>query len=161
MRLFSKSGSVDMVPNAYVWARILPSLNVRRSPLMAKSDYLYDLQYINNFVNRRLRTSTDSRLWGKDEYWPTVDEIMSKRAGDCEDFAILKLSGLHDMGYSLNDFCVAVVRDEKRQGHAVLAYINSSVPLILDNRYDRVYRDVEVNYDPAYGYGYKQNWRFT
>lgn len=161
MRLFNRDGFVDLVPNAYVWARIFPTIVAERPPLRARTNLWNDMDYINWYVNTNLRYVRDYDLWGVEEHWATVDEILQRGAGDCEDFAILKWAGLRDMGYNMNHFCIPVVKRPDGSGHAVLAYINTLTnPLILDNLTSRVYPDIEANYTPHYAYGYRENWRF-
>lgn len=161
MRLFNRDGVVDLVPNAYVWARIFPTIVAKRPPLRARTTIWDDMEYVNSFVNTHLRFMTDMGQWGQEEYWSTVDEILERRTGDCEDFAILKLAGLMDMGYKFDHFCIPVVKQPDGQGHAVLAFVNPLyTPLILDNKKSRVYPDIQADYTPCYAYGYRENWRF-
>src|SRR5690606_33034680 len=48
------------------------------------------LERTNTFFNRRLRFEDDLEIWKIKDYWATPIESLSRRAGDCEDFAIAK-----------------------------------------------------------------------
>ena len=50
---------------------------------------------VNQYVNNTIEYVSDSS-----DYWQTGEETLSREAGDCEDFAILKLEMLADLGVS-------------------------------------------------------------
>jgi hypothetical protein len=61
-------------------------------------------------------------LYGKLDYWATPAEILLRGSGDCEDFAILKMTALIRAGLPGNTLSLVVVRDNGRGVfHAVLA----------------------------------------
>lgn len=143
-------------------ARILPSIMTVRTPALLMSNLESDLTKINRLANEVIRPAQDIDTYGKDEYWPTVDEIIAKRAGDCEDLAIVKWSGLFDMGYPLDLFCIASgTKRDTGIGHAVLVCSDGDRNYILDSMRSYVYIDQEEEYyDPIYAYGADTNWRF-
>lgn len=94
---------------------------------------------INYMVNRLLAYREDSVLYKSGEFWASPVETLSRRAGDCEDYAILKYALLRDLGVKDNDMRIVVLRDTAaRQYHAVLSVRHKGQWLILDNRFSRV-----------------------
>jgi len=100
------------------------------------------LKRVNNFFNRHILFQDDMITWQKKDYWATPLETMSKRAGDCEDFAIAKYATLKMVGISPEKLRLIYVRAQRggsgsgiNQAHMVLGYYSSpqSDPLILDN----------------------------
>jgi predicted transglutaminase-like cysteine proteinase len=110
---------------------------------------------INLAVNHSVRYQLDSVTWGVEDYWASPRETMAKGAGDCEDFAILKMGMLSAMGIPLSAMQVAVVVDLRRQtGHAVLAVRLGAETYVLDNQTDLVRRDDAIaDYQPLYSIG--------
>jgi predicted transglutaminase-like cysteine proteinase len=94
---------------------------------------------VNYMVNRLLAYRDDIRLWQSGEYWASPVESLTRRAGDCEDYAILKYALLRDLGVADADMRIVVLRDTAaRQHHAVLSVRHNGKWLILDNRFSRV-----------------------
>ncbi|MGT2467572.1 transglutaminase-like cysteine peptidase (plasmid) [Mesorhizobium atlanticum] len=61
----------------------------------------YDkLSFVNSTVNRLIAYKKDSLVYGEFDYWAKPLEILDRRAGDCEDFAILKMTALQRARYS-------------------------------------------------------------
>lgn len=48
------------------------------------------VEEVNRRVNRDIRYSDDMSLYGVREYWATPTETLKAKAGDCDDYAILK-----------------------------------------------------------------------
>ncbi|WP_299481212.1 transglutaminase-like cysteine peptidase [uncultured Roseibium sp.] len=94
---------------------------------------------VNYMVNRLLAYREDSFLYKKAEYWASPVETLTRRAGDCEDYAILKYALFRDLGVKDEDMRIVVLRDTAaRQYHAVLSVRHNGKWLILDNRFSRV-----------------------
>lgn len=109
---------------------------------LASADIATQLEKVNGFFNRRLRFADDIDIWRQQDYWATPFETMSKRAGDCEDFAIAKYITLRRLGISDDRLRLIYVRariggahSSISQAHMVLGYFPSAEadPLILDN----------------------------
>lgn len=100
-------------------------------------ELLHKLQAINTSVNWKLAPKTDMELYGIIEKWTIPTD-----AGDCEDYALLKMLRLVNEGFDPRRLHMLVVRDEKREGHAVLAVdvYDKGVwnTLILDNKHDAI-----------------------
>lgn len=94
---------------------------------------------INSEVNARIAYRPDTEAGGRGDRWAPARETIKRSAGDCEDFAILKMWLLAGLGFAPNDMYVVVVRaaDLSTQ-HAVLAVRIDGETYILDNRVNRV-----------------------
>ena len=81
----------------------------------------------------------DTLLHSTGEHWASPVETLARRAGDCEDFSILKYALLRDLGVKDEEMRIVVLKDTlTRQYHAVLAVRHKGHWLILDNRFSRV-----------------------
>lgn len=100
-----------------------------------KSEY-EKLELTNDFFNQQLLWISDKKLWKKNDYWATPMETLLKRAGDCEDFTIIKYFTLISLGVPIKRLKLTYVKALKyNQAHMVLTYSETkrSMPLILDN----------------------------
>lgn len=95
---------------------------------------------INNFVNRNIVYKSDILNYKKNDYWATPSEILQKRSGDCEDYAILKYALLLKSGFKKEDirFIFTVFNGI---GHVYLEVKFNNEVYSLDN----VNRDIFVN----------------
>lgn len=88
---------------------------------------------VNTFINKTPYI-TDSKNWGKSDYWATPVEFFT-RGGDCEDFAIAKYVSLRALGVPENRMRIAIVQDTvKNIPHAILVVYTNSGAMILDNQ---------------------------
>jgi len=109
---------------------VLPS---QRKRIDLTSQRWDDLETINLIVNRTVTPISDADLYGSAEVW-----AYPGRAGDCEDYVLLKRRMLMKRGWPASALLITVVRDEFGEGHAVLTARTTSGDLILDNRLDDV-----------------------
>ncbi|MFK5986267.1 MAG: transglutaminase-like cysteine peptidase [Pseudomonadota bacterium] len=94
------------------------------------------IKLTNDFFNQQLRWVSDKILWQKKDYWATPMETLLKRAGDCEDFTIIKYFTLTALGVPIKRLKLNYVKALKyNQAHMVLTYSKTkrSIPLVLDN----------------------------
>jgi predicted transglutaminase-like cysteine proteinase len=107
---------------------------------------------INRAVNLSIRPTSDWAQYGVADYWATPLETLSSRAGDCEDYAIVKYVALRESGIAPDDLRLVIVRNIKEQtNHAVLAVRLEEEWLILDNRtLVMVNADVAQHYYPLF-----------
>ena len=100
------------------------------------------LERTNTFFNRQLRFEDDLEIWKIKDYWATPIESLSRRAGDCEDFAIAKYVTLRLLGIPDDKLRLIYVRAQiggsssrVSQAHMVLGYFETPTadPLVLDN----------------------------
>ncbi|ADZ70062.1 hypothetical protein SL003B_1634 [Polymorphum gilvum SL003B-26A1] len=93
-----------------------------------------DLIRINDAVNAEIRPVTDQELYGVAEYWTYPDA----GAGDCEEFALEKQRRLARAGWPASALLLAVVKDLKNEGHAVLIVRTDQGDIVLDNQIEAV-----------------------
>lgn len=94
------------------------------------------IKIVNQFFNMKIHYKHDIYIWNKMDYWATPIELLTKGAGDCEDYAIAKYFTLLKMGVHSRKLKIHYVEALKlNQHHMVLSYKpkNSKKLLILDN----------------------------
>ena len=94
------------------------------------------LERVNSFFNQQIEFVDDDYLWGLNDYWATPLEVLSKGAGDCEDYAIAKYFTLRELGIADSKMRMTYVKAlELNQAHMVLTFFETprSIPLVLDN----------------------------
>ena len=64
---------------------------------------------------------SDLDTYGARDRWAEPRETLARRAGDCEDIAILKLAALAALGFEPNRLALVVGRDTARGDHAIAA----------------------------------------
>lgn len=135
-----------------IWTEMLAEAR-RRSDLE-------QLDWVNRQVNIRLKYVTDQTSHGVLDYWSPAHETMRRQSGDCEDFAILKLWLLEQLGYDAADMFVVVVQSQRLAvQHAVLGVRRGDEFLILDNLSNRVTKASDVDdYRPMYSVSPKGFW---
>lgn len=108
------------------------------------------LSYVQSVVGQMVAWRDDRALWGADDYWATPRETLSRRAGDCEDIAILKLAALATLGFPDDRLALVVGRDRVRGDHAIAAVRLREGWRLLDD--DDVVRraDAMVRFSPVY-----------
>lgn len=118
------------------------------------------LMAVNTWVNHRLAVGYDLDIYGKDDYWASIEEAFARRRGDCEDFAIAKMQLLEAAGVSRSDLYLAVLKDDMRGvDHAVLAVRDGDAMWILDSVGDQMRRSEQVlGYRPIMTYSSGHAW---
>lgn len=87
------------------------------------------LKLINRQVNRAITYRSD-----KGDQWQTLAQSAARGTGDCEDYAIAKMTLLADLGFRPDQLQFIVLKDTRRQlWHAVLAVHVEGKRYILDN----------------------------
>jgi len=90
---------------------------------------------INRAVNLAIRPASDERRFAVADHWSGPLETLGAGAGDCEDYAILKLLALQQAGIAPEDLTLLIVQERAaRNDHAVAAVRLDGRWLILDNR---------------------------
>ncbi|TGQ63910.1 transglutaminase [Mesorhizobium sp. M00.F.Ca.ET.186.01.1.1] len=118
------------------------------------------LSLVNSGINHLIAYRKDSAVYGKLDYWAKPSEILAKRAGDCEDFAILKMTALLRAGIPAQSMSLVILQDRKRGFfHAVLAVSTASGAFILDSLGDKVLKDSDLpTYQPLYSFSTDRAW---
>ncbi|MCV0429843.1 MAG: transglutaminase-like cysteine peptidase [Roseibium sp.] len=81
------------------------------------------LNKVNRGVNRSIKWVRD-----RNNVWK-----IGNRTGDCEDYALTKRSRLMKLGVPAAALRMAIVKNQKGQGHAVLVVKTTKGDLVLDN----------------------------
>jgi predicted transglutaminase-like cysteine proteinase len=98
------------------------------------ADKRRQLQLVNSTVNASIKQQSDMQTNGVEDLW-----TIPTKAGDCEDFAILKKRELLKRGWPAAALLLTVARlPFSNEGHVVLTVRTSSGDLILDNRTNSV-----------------------
>lgn len=107
---------------------------------------------VNAAVNQLVSYRRDADQYRSLDYWATPLETLGRQAGDCEDYAVLKMALLEELGIPASNMSVVVLKDERRNlFHAILALRVGHEYLVLDNMRDQVLRDSDLpHYSPFY-----------
>ncbi|MDX8470407.1 transglutaminase-like cysteine peptidase [Mesorhizobium sp. VK23B] len=118
------------------------------------------LAFVNSSINRLIAYRKDSVVYGKLDYWAKPSEILEHRAGDCEDFAILKMAALLRAGIPAQSMSLVVLQDRRRKFfHAVLSVSTGSGAFILDSLSNNVAMDSDLpDYVPLYSFSTDRAW---
>lgn len=118
------------------------------------------LSFVNSSINRLIAYKRDSAVYGSLDHWAKPAETLDRRAGDCEDFAILKMAALLSSGIPANNMALVVLQDRKKGFfHAVLAVNTPAGAFILDNLSNTVPKDSELaDYQPLYSVSADRAW---
>ncbi len=113
------------------------------APLTLTRDIWNDVLDINMAVNMVIEPMSDLEIYGREEVWTFPD-----RAGDCEDYVLLKRQMLIERGVPASALLITVVRKPDGEGHAVLTVRTDRGDFVLDNlRTDvRLWSDTEYTY---------------
>ena len=118
------------------------------------------LTSVNSGVNRMIAYRRDQAVYGRLDHWAKPAEIVSRGAGDCEDFAILKMAALMKLGIPARSMSLVVLQDQRRGvAHAVLSVTTGSGNFILDNLRNAVVLDRDLpGYLPLFSFSADRAW---
>lgn len=125
---------------------------------LADAEPIMQIRAVNRFANQ-IPYRTDKEVWGRSDYWASPVEFL-KRAGDCEDYAILKYVSLRQLGFAAADLRMVVVQDTVRDlAHAVLVVNYEGRGLVLDNLSNAVVpQERTPQYVPYYSVNETARW---
>jgi predicted transglutaminase-like cysteine proteinase len=90
---------------------------------------------INRAINLAIRPMSDLAQYGELDVWSSPLVTLAHGAGDCEDYAIAKLTALRLAGIADDDLRIVVMHDTiSGEDHAVAAARQDGRWLMLDNR---------------------------
>ncbi len=119
------------------------------------------LEAVNDFFNR-VPYLSDSRIWGRKDYWATPLEVLGQNAADCEDYAIAKYYSLRQLGVADDKLRIAYVKAlDLNQAHMVLTYYPTpeGEPLVLDNLSPRIeVASARTDLKPVYSFNGDGLW---
>ncbi|MGO4436406.1 transglutaminase-like cysteine peptidase [Rhizobium sp. RAF56] len=110
-------------------------------PLALTEDLWKQILKVNYTVNTTITPITDKELYGVEEKW-----AIPTRAGDCEDFALLKRKQLIEAGISPSDLLMTVVLQQNGEGHALLTVRTDRGDFVLDNMRNKVLLWTDTEY---------------
>ena len=116
------------------------------------------IRRINRYANEKEYT-LDIENYGIADYWSTPREFLVN-AGDCEDYAIIKMLSMKWLGYDIERMRIVVVQDTNlRTPHAVMAIEFAQDILILDNQIEEVISHHDIyHYVPVYTVNESRWW---
>ncbi|WP_378945402.1 transglutaminase-like cysteine peptidase [Mesorhizobium sp. ANAO-SY3R2] len=146
------SGAADCGKNGSALAELTGSARDKK--------FLDKLDAVNRTVNRLITYRKDEAVYGNLDYWAKPAEILTRGVGDCEDFAILKMAALIEVGIPAQSMSLVVLQDRSRNVfHAVLSVATQSGTFILDNLSNTVARDGAYrSYVPLYSFSTDRAW---
>jgi predicted transglutaminase-like cysteine proteinase len=105
---------------------------------------------VNEYANQK-EYILDMENYGIEDYWATPKQFL-QNSGDCEDFAIIKLLSLKQLGFDTQKMRIVVVQDtNQRVAHAVMSINSGGDILILDNQINEVLSHTAIfHYVPVY-----------
>lgn len=113
---------------------LLPSGQVARLVRpVAESSEERRINYVQTVVGRTVAWRSDIDLYGRADRWADPRETLARRAGDCEDIAILKLAALASLGFPNDRLALVVGRDTVRGDHAIAAVRSADGWRLLDD----------------------------
>lgn len=126
---------------------------------LGKPDSANALAAFNRTVNGRIRYADDSKA-GQADSWAPASQTLASGAGDCEDFAILKLQLLLALGVAEQDVYLTLVRDTvRKRDHAVVVVRSSGRATLLDSVSDLpIDADADTGYRPVIAFSGAQTW---
>jgi len=101
-----------------------------------------ELDYINRYVNNKIKPMTDLEHYGVVEKWAYPEDGY----GDCEDYVLLKRRMLMQLGWPRGALLITVVRDKKGDGHAILTIRTDKGEFVLDNQENEILSWTDTGY---------------
>jgi len=91
---------------------------------------------VNSFYNQ-IPYGSDTKTWGKKDYWASRLEFLGVGQGDCEDYAVAKFLTLLQLGVPQKKLFLTYVKAKgyADEAHMVVTYYKKpgTVPFVLDN----------------------------
>ncbi|MDG4895318.1 transglutaminase-like cysteine peptidase [Mesorhizobium sp. WSM4976] len=128
--------------------------------IATKKGFREKLSFINSSINRLIAYKSDMAVYGELDHWATPSEVLEHRAGDCEDYAILKMAALLRAGIPAQSMSLVVLQDRRRKFfHAVVSVSTGSGNFILDSLSNLVLVDTQLpDYVPLYSFSTDRAW---
>lgn len=152
-------GAWDRVSRSHLSHTAFTSALGRNSVLTAVGEDEL-LRRVNAWANRNIRYVEDRQQYGRDDYWADAATTLKRRAGDCEDIAILKMQLLEAAGIAPSNLFLTIAHDPLRNGdHAVLVIKSENGFRLLDNNTDLVLPgDVSPVLQPMFSFSEAHKW---
>ncbi len=116
------------------------------------------LDAVNRFANEQDYV-VDIENYGHEDYWALPGQFLTN-GGDCEDYAIVKLFSLLQLGWPAESMRLVVVQDTNLgMPHAILAVASGQDVWILDNQAASIVAEQNIeHYAPVYSISGRQWW---
>ena len=116
------------------------------------------IRKVNAYANSR-EYILDLENYGLQDYWATPRQFLHN-SGDCEDYAIIKMMSLKQLGFDTDAMRIVVVQDtNQRTAHAVMSIDRDQDILILDNQIEEVISHRNIfHYVPVYSVNENRWW---
>ncbi|WP_170294655.1 transglutaminase-like cysteine peptidase [Roseospira navarrensis] len=124
------------------------------------ADPMTQVREVNRFANH-WDYITDPVNWGRPDYWATPGEFFAK-AGDCEDYAIVKFMSLRALGFDNDTLKLVAVQDLNLGiGHAVTVVSLGGRDYLMDNQITQVIDAGTVrHYKPVFAANERMWWLY-
>lgn len=114
----------------------LPAPTARRPDrLSLLAQEIKDPEGLSQYMKKNFTYRSDSRNYGKDEFWQSAEEMMGQKVGDCEDYAAFAKAILERLGFqttivsvywNTNAHTVAVFKADGKLGYFDLHKLKTS-----------------------------------
>lgn len=117
------------------------------------------LQEVNHYVNSTVTPAEDKVTSGRSENW----SLPINNRGDCEDYALLKMKTLLDVGFPASKLALSVVLDRRGENHLVLLARLKSGDYVLDNLAYNVkpWQRTGYTFLASQNFNRRANWQVT
>lgn len=159
-RLTVSHTSFDSSWNRVASAKVSGSSRVRGMLRSAGGDRQALLASVNAWTNAKIRYVRDSSLYGQNDYWADAATTLRKRAGDCEDIAIVKMQLLAAAGVPMEDMNLTIAQDlARREAHALLVVrLNGRFVLLDDGTNELLDANAPLDYMPIMSFSASRKW---
>lgn len=159
-RLTVSHTSFDASWNRVAAAKVPGMSRVRGLLRSAGSDRQALLASVNAWTNAKIRYVRDSNLYGQKDYWADAATTLRKRAGDCEDIAIVKMQLLAAAGVPMEDMNLTIAQDLARlEAHALLVVrLNGRFVLLDDGTNELLEANAPLDYMPIMSFSANRKW---
>ena len=138
-------------PGLLQWQKLIHSVQ-SLSPLQ-------QLQRLNPAINAMAAYADDDVIYGVEDHWASPGEFFKGRA-DCEDYALVKLFTLIELGFTPDQLRLAIVKDRRRGVlHAILAVRLDGKTYVMDSLQSQpVEQQTVLKYEPIYSLNTEERW---
>lgn len=159
-RLTVSHTSFDASWNRVASAKVAGASRIRGMLRSASGDRRSLLASVNAWTNAKIRYVRDSSLYGQNDYWADAATTLRKRAGDCEDIAIVKMQLLAAAGVPMEDMNLTIAQDlARREAHALLVVrLNGRYVLLDDGTNELLEANAPLDYMPIMSFSANKKW---
>lgn len=159
-RLTVSHTSFDASWNRVASAKVAGASRIRGMLRSAGGDRQVLLASVNAWTNAKIRYVRDSNLYGQSDYWADAATTLRKRAGDCEDIAIVKMQLLAAAGVPMEDMNLTIAQDlARREAHALLVVrLDGRFVLLDDGTNELLDANAPLDYMPIMSFSANRKW---